>query len=207
VHKTRRRGCRQEKLQAPQNNDQGRRNKDGSREFMLTLAVNDLAHNRRTQPLFAVSFSDISFARSNGQTPERSGARAVIVDMDNQIEPIVGNWYQNLANGQLFQVVAYDETEALVELQHFDGDLEEATLSSWRRMDVEAAAAPEDWTGPMDNIERDDLGDDPPATKDTARHEIAQESQGALAESYGDSDETVSDDGPVKRERDLRQRR
>ncbi|MEX2495599.1 MAG: DUF6763 family protein [Woeseia sp.] len=95
--------------------------------------------------------------------------------MDNEIKPIAGNWYANLANGELFQVVAFDDGEGLLELQHFHGDLEEVTLRTWRGMDVEAAAAPEDWTGPLDGVEKDDLGYDQPATSDTARREIAQD--------------------------------
>lgn len=91
--------------------------------------------------------------------------------MDNEIEPVAGNWYQNLENGELFQVVAVDENEALVELQHFDGEVEEVAMNAWRTIDVVAAEAPEDWTGPMDGVERDDPGYDQPGTTDTARRE------------------------------------
>jgi hypothetical protein len=41
---------------------------------------------------------------------------------------------------------------------YFDGDIEEVSLIVWRTMDLEVAEAPEDWTGPMDDIEPDDLG-------------------------------------------------
>ena len=78
--------------------------------------------------------------------------------MNNELDPIVGNWYRHLDKGQMFQVIALDDDEGLIELQHFDGDIEEVTLRIWRSMDLEIAAAPEDWTGPIDDIERDDLG-------------------------------------------------
>ena len=78
--------------------------------------------------------------------------------MDIELDPIVGTWYRHLDKGQMFWVVALDEGEALIELQHFDGDIEEVDLTSWHGMDLEIAEAPEDWTGPMDDIERDDLG-------------------------------------------------
>ena len=78
--------------------------------------------------------------------------------MDNAIEPAVGSWYQRMDNGQVFQVVAVDDDERLVEFQHFDGDLEEVSFAEWRTWDLEVTAAPEDWTGPMDEIERGDLG-------------------------------------------------
>jgi hypothetical protein len=78
--------------------------------------------------------------------------------MNNEPDPIVGSWYRHLDKGQMFKVVAFDESQALIELQHFDGDIEEVDLTAWGGMDLEIAEAPEDWTGPMDDIERDDLG-------------------------------------------------
>ena len=77
--------------------------------------------------------------------------------MDNEIEPTVGNWYQDLINGRVFQVVALDEDEAQVELQHSDGDIEELSLDEWHSMDVESTEAPDDWSGPLDDVERDNL--------------------------------------------------
>lgn len=78
--------------------------------------------------------------------------------MNNDIEPAIGNWYQDLADGATFQVVSTDEDEAMVELQYFDGDIEEVTLDEWRGMELEATDAPEDWSGPIDDLERDDQG-------------------------------------------------
>ncbi len=73
-------------------------------------------------------------------------------------KPRVAQWYRHLNKGQEFQVTAIDETERVVEIQHFDGDVEELDLEEWYGLDLEAIAPPEDWTGPMDDIERDDLG-------------------------------------------------
>jgi hypothetical protein len=78
--------------------------------------------------------------------------------MDTELDPIVGNWYRHLDKGQLFRVVAFDEERGIVELQHFDGDVEEIDASAWFDMEIEPADAPEDWTGPMDDVETDDLG-------------------------------------------------
>ena len=77
--------------------------------------------------------------------------------MANELDPLIGNWYRHLDKGQMFRVVAFDEVDALVELQHFDGDIEEVDLTAWRSMDLEIAEAPEDWTGPTDGVEKDDL--------------------------------------------------
>ncbi len=73
-------------------------------------------------------------------------------------EPIINQWYKHLDKGYQFQVVAVDENEGTVELQHFDGDLEELDLDSWYDLELETIEPPEDWTGSMDGIERDDLG-------------------------------------------------
>ena len=78
--------------------------------------------------------------------------------MNTEPDPIVGNWYRHLDKGQMFRVIAFDESDATIELQHFDGDIEEVSLVAWRAMDLEVSEAPEDWTGPIDDIERDDLG-------------------------------------------------
>ena len=78
--------------------------------------------------------------------------------MTTKIEPVVSQWYRHLDKGQQFYVTAFDEEEGTVEIQHFDGDVEEMDLDDWRELDLEAIEPPEDWTGPVDDVERDDLG-------------------------------------------------
>jgi len=78
--------------------------------------------------------------------------------MKNDIEPIEGNWYVHLDKGQRFEVVAVDHAEGLVELQHFDGDLEEVSREEWAEMSIELSDPPENWSGPIDVDEIDDLG-------------------------------------------------
>ena len=77
--------------------------------------------------------------------------------MPEDLDPIVGNWYRHLDKGQRFEVVSVDEDAKLVELQHFDGDLEEVELEAWYEMEIESIEPPEDWTGPIDELEPDDL--------------------------------------------------
>lgn len=73
-------------------------------------------------------------------------------------KPQVAQWYRHLNKGQEFQVTAYDKDAGTVEIQHFDGDLEELDIEEWYGLELEPIAPPEDWTGPMDDVERDDLG-------------------------------------------------
>jgi hypothetical protein len=72
--------------------------------------------------------------------------------------PEVGQWYAHRDKGQMFQVVAFDEDEGLIELQDFDGDVDEVDLDTWWEMPLEPAEPPEDFTGPVDDVEADGLG-------------------------------------------------
>ncbi len=78
--------------------------------------------------------------------------------MATEADPIVDNWYYYLGKGQRFYVVAVDEDSGIVEIQHFDGDLEEITLNNWYEMNIALGEAPENWSGAMDVGEQDDFG-------------------------------------------------
>jgi hypothetical protein len=78
--------------------------------------------------------------------------------MPNEQAPIVQNWYQFLDKGQNFRVVAVDEDSGYIEIQHYDGDVEEIDMDVWDELDIELIEPPEDWTGPVDYVERDDMG-------------------------------------------------
>jgi hypothetical protein len=71
--------------------------------------------------------------------------------------PEVGHWYAHRDKGQLFQVVAFDEDDGLIELQDFDGDVDEVDLDTWFEMPLDPAEAPEDWSGPVD-VDTDEAG-------------------------------------------------
>lgn len=72
--------------------------------------------------------------------------------------PEVGQWYRRADEEQAFQVVAIDELEGTVEVQYFDGTVDELRLMQFVAQEVERCEAPQDWTGPFDGIARDDLG-------------------------------------------------
>ena len=78
--------------------------------------------------------------------------------MIGELEPIEGNWYCNLEKDQDFMVVDMKEKEGTVDIQFFDGDIEELEMEEWEEMDLEEIEPPEDWTGPLDKLEPDDLG-------------------------------------------------
>jgi len=76
------------------------------------------------------------------------------------IEPIVGDWYRS--HGQLFEVVAIDEVDDIVEIQHADGDLEEIDIDDWytrcRAGSLAIADPPEDVRLVNDPEETGDFG-------------------------------------------------
>ena len=73
-------------------------------------------------------------------------------------DPIIGNWYCHLDKGQRFRVVAMDEESQTVEVQYFDGNVDEHELEIWYQLNIEPCEAPENWSGPLDIGNVDDLG-------------------------------------------------
>ena len=71
--------------------------------------------------------------------------------------PVIGKWYRR-SNGTLFEVVAVDEQDATVEIQFFDGTIDEIDMENWPTMLIERVGAPEDWSGSVDMDPEDFLG-------------------------------------------------
>ena len=63
--------------------------------------------------------------------------------------PEIGGWYRR-ANGSLFEVVAVDEEDATIEVQFFDGTIDEIDFETWHQLLLESVGAPEDWSGSVD---------------------------------------------------------
>jgi hypothetical protein len=86
----------------------------------------------------------------------------------NFIKPIVGQWYRGTTD-ELFEVVAIDDQDETIEIQFFDGSVTEIDFEAWndqlRDELLEAADAPEDWSGAVD-VEAEDLDRE---FEDTAR--------------------------------------
>ena len=71
--------------------------------------------------------------------------------------PEIGQWYERTNDGEIFQVTGIDEHAKTIELQAFDGAIDEIDAEAWAALPLELAESPEDWTGPIDNMEADDL--------------------------------------------------
>jgi hypothetical protein len=76
-----------------------------------------------------------------------------------RIEPIVGNWYES--HGRLFEVVALDEGDGVIEIQHADGDLEELETEDWAARSLAGSMQPAE--PPEDARLAEDHDDEDPA--------------------------------------------
>ncbi|HUO18956.1 MAG TPA: DUF6763 family protein [Steroidobacteraceae bacterium] len=68
--------------------------------------------------------------------------------------PGIGDWYR-LNGGQLFEVVAVDDDDGTIEIQYFDGTVEEMDVEDWDAQWDEGALEaaeepPEDGSGSVD---------------------------------------------------------
>lgn len=73
--------------------------------------------------------------------------------------PVIGSWYRR-SNGSLFEVVAVDAEDATVDVQYFDGTIDEIEFENWYALLLEVVGAPEDWSGSVDMDPEDFTGTD-----------------------------------------------
>lgn len=92
--------------------------------------------------------------------------------------PTIGDWYRNIHSGERFEVVALDEDAGTIEIQTYDGDVDEMDLATWHASNLEAIDPPEDPMGSVD-MDAEELGynDSEPTTGgDETSYEEALES-------------------------------
>ncbi|HRZ24959.1 MAG TPA: hypothetical protein P5284_04315 [Candidatus Contendobacter sp.] len=105
----------------------------------------------------------------------------------SDVDPIIGNWYRNQETGNDFEVVALDEDAQTIEIQYFDGEVEELDLDAWYELAIESIEAPEDWSGPFDELESDDLG------YDENENSRPEENEEVNEEELSDEDDLLAD--------------
>ena len=76
----------------------------------------------------------------------------------NALKPEVGAWYRTM-EGDYLEVVAYDLEESTIEVQFYDGTVDEYDEESWEELALRQAEPPEDWAGSLD-VSKDDYGVD-----------------------------------------------
>ncbi|MFN2366662.1 MAG: DUF6763 family protein [Desulfurivibrionaceae bacterium] len=80
--------------------------------------------------------------------------------VDDNIDPRIDQWYWEPTSDRTFTVIDYDEDDGVIEIQYFDGEVNELDMEEWQELAPEEVDQPEDWTGPIDKLEQDDLGYD-----------------------------------------------
>jgi len=71
--------------------------------------------------------------------------------------PIIGQWFRR-PSGTLFEVVAIDDDDRTVEIQQFDGTIDEVDIDVWPELLLTEVSAPEDWSGSVDMDPEDFIG-------------------------------------------------
>jgi hypothetical protein len=118
------------------------------------VSIDNLQDNRkiRNRLKFISLLNNCQKAMSNQHKNEERRA------MNNELDPRIDQWYAHIDKGQSFYVAAIDEDQGTVEIQHFDGDIEELDMDEWRELRIELSEQPENWSGALDIAEQDDLG-------------------------------------------------
>lgn len=69
------------------------------------------------------------------------------------VRPDIGGWY-SIRGGDQFEVVAVDEDDGTIEVQYFDGTVEELDMSDWTSQhadgEIEDVDPPDGWNGSAD---------------------------------------------------------
>jgi len=71
-----------------------------------------------------------------------------------KVQPVVGNWYKRPGRA-IFEVVAVDDAARTVELQFYDGTVDELDREAWDTAFLQDIEPPEDYSGSMD-LQADD---------------------------------------------------
>ncbi|HLA72442.1 MAG TPA: DUF6763 family protein [Steroidobacteraceae bacterium] len=97
------------------------------------------------------------------------------------MKPTIGNWYR-IQGSESFEVVAFDEDDGTIELQYFDGTVEEMDLEDWNAEKetgaLEEIEAPEDWTGSVDVDPEEDESRGTLGSNDDERRQSASKLEG-----------------------------
>jgi hypothetical protein len=65
-------------------------------------------------------------------------------------DPVPGQWYEDLEEEEVFQVLSVDPDEEIIEIQYENGDIEEIDLDTWHELDLNKSEQPEGWSGSED---------------------------------------------------------
>ena len=91
---------------------------------------------------------------------QRAGISFLRCHVARDFDPVAGQWYRDLEDQEVFQVLSVDPDEEILEIQYEDGDVEEIDLDTWHELDLEKTTEPEGWSGSEDDEDDLDMDDD-----------------------------------------------
>lgn len=76
--------------------------------------------------------------------------------MGRDYDPVKGQWFEDLEENEIFQVLSVDPDEEVIEIQYENGDIEEIDLDAWHELDLERSSEPEGWVNERGAGDEDD---------------------------------------------------
>jgi len=95
-------------------------------------------------------------------------------------DPVAGQWYKDLEDQEVFQVLSVDPDEEIIEVQFENGDIEEIDLDTWHELDLDQVEEPEGWSGSEDDEDED--------------YDLDEEDEDEEDEDWDDDDDDWEDD-------------
>ncbi len=65
----------------------------------------------------------------------------------------IGQWYMQAGGRDLLHVVGLDDRSHTIEIQSFEGDLDELDVETWRTLHLRRCPDPEGGSGAVDDVE------------------------------------------------------
>ncbi len=112
----------------------------------------------RVPCLRAAQSTDGALVPAAVREPSQRLARRIHGKRNQSTSWVSGTATRMPTRGEMFQVIGIDTEEDTVEVQYFDGDIEELPQGTWHSQGMQVAPRRRGWTGPYDEIARDDLG-------------------------------------------------
>jgi hypothetical protein len=106
----------------------------------------------------------------------------------------VGEWYLRRDTGEIFLVTGFDDRSRTVEIQTSDGDLDEVEQAAWQKWPTELAEPPQDWSGPMDDMDAESLDDSSDSSGGTTGSTDWASRSGSLADGWDPLEDTAAEE-------------
>jgi len=62
--------------------------------------------------------------------------------MSNKLKPMVTRWYEREDTGEIFEVIAVDVADGMVDVQNFEGDVAEMDMKAWQQLNLSRVRSP-----------------------------------------------------------------